>query len=92
MSDDDLKRVSVSVADISNQERSLLLPGIINLLFIFVFAEMGGHVAQRPWTPTKRRGPIAAEFTGPGPAWVTLPSLIGTASSTSTDDLPNCHC
>uniref|UniRef100_T1IQ09 Uncharacterized protein n=1 Tax=Strigamia maritima TaxID=126957 RepID=T1IQ09_STRMM len=30
------------------------------------------------WTPTKRRGPIAAEFSGPGPAAVTLPSLFGT--------------
>ncbi|OXA52917.1 outer dense fiber protein 3 isoform X1 [Folsomia candida] len=37
---------------------------------------MGG-ITQRPWTPTKRRGPIAAEFSGPGPAWVTLPGLIG---------------
>ncbi len=24
---------------------------------------MGG-ITQRPWTPTKRRGPIAAEFSG----------------------------
>lgn len=37
---------------------------------------MGGF-QQRPWTPTKRRGPIAAEFQGPGPASVTLPSTIG---------------
>ena len=37
---------------------------------------MGGF-QQRPWTPTKRRGPIAAEFSGPGPAAVTLPSSIG---------------
>ncbi|XP_049792135.1 outer dense fiber protein 3 isoform X2 [Schistocerca nitens] len=37
---------------------------------------MGG-ITQRPWTPTKRRGPIAAEFSGPGPACVTLPNLIG---------------
>lgn len=27
------------------------------------FSEMGG-ITQRPWTPTKRRGPIAAEFSG----------------------------
>lgn len=37
---------------------------------------MGG-MTQRPWTPTKRRGPIAAEYTSPGPACVTLPPLIG---------------
>lgn len=45
---------------------------------------MIGHISQRPWTPTKRRGPIAAEFSGPGPAWVTLPSLIGKASAPSS--------
>lgn len=37
---------------------------------------MGG-LTQRPWTPTKRRGPIAAEFSGPGPACVTLPTTFG---------------
>ncbi|XP_033217788.1 outer dense fiber protein 3B-like isoform X1 [Belonocnema kinseyi] len=37
---------------------------------------MGG-LTQRPWTPTKRRGPIAAEFNSPGPACVTLPPLLG---------------
>ncbi|ODM95133.1 Outer dense fiber protein 3 [Orchesella cincta] len=37
---------------------------------------MGGHIQQRPWTPTKRRGPIAAEFSSPGPASVALPGLI----------------
>lgn len=37
---------------------------------------MGG-MTQRPWTPTKRRGPIAAEYSSPGPACVTLPPLIG---------------
>lgn len=31
---------------------------------------------QRPWTPTKRRGPIAAEFSGPGPACVSLGTYI----------------
>ncbi|OWR42791.1 hypothetical protein KGM_215991A, partial [Danaus plexippus plexippus] len=34
-------------------------------------------VRQNPWTPTKRRGPIAAETASPGPAVVSLPSLIG---------------
>ncbi|CAB3236149.1 unnamed protein product [Arctia plantaginis] len=34
-------------------------------------------VRQNPWTPTKRRGPIAAESSSPGPAVVSLPSLIG---------------
>jgi len=38
---------------------------------------MGGHIQQRPWTPTKRRGPIAAEFSSPGPASVALPGLVG---------------
>ncbi|XP_066245106.1 ciliary microtubule associated protein 1A-like isoform X3 [Euwallacea similis] len=37
---------------------------------------MGG-LTQRPWTPTKRRGPIAAEYNSPGPACVSLPSYIG---------------
>ncbi|XP_014256424.1 outer dense fiber protein 3-like isoform X1 [Cimex lectularius] len=43
---------------------------------------MGGF-QQRPWTPTKRRGPIAAEYTSPGPACVTLPNLLGTSSTDS---------
>uniref|UniRef100_V5G788 Outer dense fiber protein n=1 Tax=Anoplophora glabripennis TaxID=217634 RepID=V5G788_ANOGL len=43
---------------------------------------MGG-MTQRPWTPTKRRGPIAAEFRGPGPACVALPSYIGKKTSES---------
>ncbi|KAK0084397.1 hypothetical protein PV326_006269 [Microctonus aethiopoides] len=39
---------------------------------------MGGMTyIQRPWTPTRRRGPIAAEFASPGPACVTLPPLLG---------------
>lgn len=37
---------------------------------------MGGF-EQRPWTPTKRRGPIAAEMQSPGPACVQLPQLLG---------------
>ena len=36
---------------------------------------MGGQSGT--WTPTKRRGPIAAEFQGPGPAAIGLPSLFG---------------
>ena len=36
---------------------------------------MGGF-EQRPWTPTRRRGPIAAEMQSPGPAY-TLPQLLG---------------
>lgn len=34
-------------------------------------------IRQNPWTPTKRRGPIAAEAASPGPAVVSLPTLIG---------------
>lgn len=41
---------------------------------------MGG-LTQRPWTPTKRRGPIAAEYNSPGPACVSLPSYIGKSHS-----------
>lgn len=37
---------------------------------------------QRPWTPTVRRGQIAAETSTPGPAAVTLPSLIGNMQKT----------
>lgn len=37
---------------------------------------MGGF-EQRPWTPTKRRGQIAAELRSPGPACVGLPQLLG---------------
>lgn len=40
---------------------------------------MGGF-EQRPWTPTKRRGPIAAEMSSPGPACVQLPQLLGNVS------------
>lgn len=29
------------------------------------------------WQPTKRRGPIAAEYSSPGPATYGLPGLIG---------------
>ena len=36
---------------------------------------MGGQSGS--WTPTKRRGPIAAEFQGPGPAALSLPALFG---------------
>ncbi|XP_013787628.1 outer dense fiber protein 3-like [Limulus polyphemus] len=39
-----------------------------------------GYVLQRPWTPTKRRGPIAAEHIGPGPAYISLPSTFGLGS------------
>jgi hypothetical protein len=37
---------------------------------------MGG-IRQCSWSPTKRRGPIAADYSSPGPACVTLPNLIG---------------
>ncbi|XP_022253542.1 outer dense fiber protein 3-B-like [Limulus polyphemus] len=40
----------------------------------------GYYVQQRPWTPTKRRGPIAAEHKGPGPASISLPSTFGPTS------------
>ncbi|KAG1650763.1 Outer dense fiber protein 3 [Nymphon striatum] len=34
-------------------------------------------VVQNPWTPTVRRGPIAAEFRGPGPAAFNIESTLG---------------
>lgn len=34
-------------------------------------------VKQQPWTPTARRGPIAAEIKSPAPNAVDLPSLLG---------------
>ena len=40
-----------------------------------LWSAMGGQ--SRAWTPHKRRGPIAAEFSGPGPAAIALPSLFG---------------
>ncbi|CAG5055926.1 unnamed protein product [Parnassius apollo] len=47
----------------------------------FSCSSMG--VRQNPWIPTKRRGPIAAEAASPGPAVVSLPSLIGKPSPES---------
>lgn len=38
---------------------------------------MGAGFEQRPWEPTKRRGPISAEMKTPGPACVDLPPLLG---------------
>lgn len=43
---------------------------------MFLDNKMGG-LKQRPWTPTKRRGPIAAEYSSPGPACVALSTLVG---------------
>lgn len=40
-------------------------------------------VRQNPWTPTTRRGPIAAEASSPGPAVVSLPTLIGNIVASS---------
>lgn len=34
-------------------------------------------VKQQPWTPTTRRGPIAAEMKSPAPNSVDLPPLLG---------------
>lgn len=44
---------------------------------------------QGQWVPTKRRGPIAAEFTGPGPAALSLPSLIGSSKDGSKSNSPS---
>lgn len=44
---------------------------------------MGGF-EQHAWTPTKRRGPIAAEHSSPGPACVQLPNLLGMTHQTKS--------
>lgn len=38
-----------------------------------------GNPHSTSFAPSQRRGPIAAEFQGPGPAAVALPSTIGTS-------------
>ncbi|XP_065582656.1 ciliary microtubule associated protein 1A-like isoform X2 [Artemia franciscana] len=43
-----------------------------------------GSGTQGNYTPTKRRGPIAAEFQTPGPATIVLPSSIGINIQEST--------
>ncbi|XP_045103383.1 outer dense fiber protein 3-like isoform X2 [Portunus trituberculatus] len=47
-------------------------------------SKMGGQ-SNGTWTPTKRRGPIAAEFSSPGPAAIALKSSIG-KSGTGTSN------
>lgn len=42
---------------------------------------MGTGFEQRPWTPTVRRGPIAAEMKSPAPNSVDLPPLLGICPS-----------
>lgn len=54
-----------------------LFAWLLNSVVLFRAEYTMGGFQQRPWTPTKRRGPIAAEFKGPGPACVSLPSSIG---------------
>ncbi|KAK4297021.1 hypothetical protein Pmani_030539 [Petrolisthes manimaculis] len=46
-------------------------------------SKMGGQ-SNGTWTPTKRRGPIAAEFTSPGPASIALRSSIGSGGATKS--------
>ncbi|KAH8030279.1 hypothetical protein HPB51_006711 [Rhipicephalus microplus] len=43
----------------------------------------GYYVQQRPWSPTKRRGPISSDFKTPGPGAFTIPSTIGEKASTN---------
>jgi len=40
------------------------------------------------FTPHKRRGPIAAEFTGPGPAAIALPTLFGNQAVETKSSAP----
>lgn len=47
---------------------------------------MGGGFEQRPWTPTVRRGPIAAESSTPAPNAVDLPPLLGKLLSWIVDN------
>lgn len=46
-------------------------------------SKMGGQT-NGTWTPTKRRGPIAAEFSSPGPAAISLRSAIGSGGVTKS--------
>ncbi|XP_071528740.1 LOW QUALITY PROTEIN: protein CIMAP1C-like [Panulirus ornatus] len=46
-------------------------------------SKMGGQT-NGTWTPTKRRGPIAAEFSSPGPAAISLRSSIGSGGVTKS--------
>lgn len=46
---------------------------------------MGVGFQQNPWTPTPRRGPIAAELKSPGPALVDLPPLLGNTLKQDSD-------
>lgn len=51
-----------------------------------------GSAGGGPFGSSHRRGPIAAEFQGPGPAAVALPSTIGTShASPSHDELAALH-
>jgi len=50
-----------------------------------------GVLNQRAWTPTKRRGPIGAEFAGPGPAAVALQSNIGKTGGSLSSSLHYRH-
>lgn len=58
---------------------------IVILLLIIIYRskiteksyKMGAGFEQRPWTPTVRRGPIAAEMKSPAPNSVDLPPLLG---------------
>jgi hypothetical protein len=60
----------------------LVLTHFLDKIINTTTKRMGGFT-QRPWTPTKRRGPIAAEYNSPGPACVSLPSYIGKKTSES---------
>ena len=64
-----VKHVKKSPKKSANTQKKLAVGGVTK--------KMGGGTAGYQWTPHKRRGPIAAEFSGPGPAAIALPSLIG---------------
>ena len=50
------------------------------MAFRFFGFNMGRSNQNFVYTPHKRRGPISAEFTSPGPAAISLPGTIGSKS------------
>lgn len=76
------KNTSLNKDKIPSTTRRIMSPALVN-------GHVGGgggsaNAGGGLYSSTQRRGPIAAEFQGPGPAAVALPSTIGKNSSEST--------
>lgn len=76
---------SRSTSSISSVSRKGKSTSVVRKKYKESYHVMGGF-EQRPWTPTKRRGPIAAEHRGPGPQYL-LPQLLGESHSLSNDGI-----